>query len=125
MIRRDRRRAERRVPAPGDPLLRIRLRAGRELAVIDVSCAGALVESEARLLPGTHADVHVFTADGRVLVRGRIVRAYVSALWSNRIVYRGALAFEQPVDVGAGYSMPAPAPRIGDTAGTSYPPATA
>ena len=99
MTRRDRRRAARRIPSADEALSRIRLRAGRELAVLDVSCSGALVEGEVRLLPGTHTDVHLLTASGRVLVRSRIVRAYVAAVSSNRIVYRGALAFEQAVDV--------------------------
>jgi hypothetical protein len=108
MSRRDRRRAVRRTPGADEMLSRLRLRAGRELAVIDVSCRGALVEGEVRLLPGTHTDVHVLTAGGRVLVRSRVVRAYVAELWGNRIVYRGALAFEHPIDLGIGYGMPAP-----------------
>jgi hypothetical protein len=97
------------------------LRAGRELAVIDVSRHGVLVEGEMRLLPGTHADVHVLTADGRVLVRSRVVRAYVSGLWSDRILYRGALAFERPVSIGTGYALPAPAPGVSAGPGSDYP----
>ena len=46
----------------------MRLRAGRELVVIDLSNGGALVEGATRLLPGTHVDVHVITRDGRTLV---------------------------------------------------------
>jgi hypothetical protein len=81
-----------------EPASRVRIRAGRELAVVDVSSAGALVEGEARLLPGTHVEVHVIARTGRVLVRSRVVRAYVAALWSDRVVYHGALAFDQPID---------------------------
>jgi hypothetical protein len=114
MTRRDRRRAARRIPGPDEALSRIRLRAGRELAVINVSCRGALVEGEVRLLPGTHTDVHVLTATGRVVVRSRVVRAYVTALSSNRITYRGALAFEHPVDVDLVSGMPAPINHDGD-----------
>jgi hypothetical protein len=94
----ERRRESRREPAVDEPLTRLRLRGGRELAVIDVSSAGVLVEGAARLLPGTHVDVHLITKDGRVLVRSRVIRAYVSSLGSSAVVYRGALAFEQAVD---------------------------
>jgi len=96
----ERRRAPRRDPGAGEPLARVRLRAGRELRVIDVSNSGALVEGEARLLPGTHVDVHVVTRDGRVLVRSRVVRAYVCCVVADSVRYRGALAFERAVDTG-------------------------
>ena len=119
---RERRHASRRVPDAGEPLVAVRVRGGRELAVIDVSDSGVLVEGQARLLPGTHVEVHVVTAAGRVLVEGqarllpgthvevhvvttagrvlvrtRVVRAFVSAL-KGGIRYRTALAFERTVD---------------------------
>ena len=97
----DRRRVGRRTPADDEPLSRVRLRAGRDLLVIDVSNAGALVEGAARLLPGTHVDVHMVTRDGRLLVRGRVVRAYVSRLEPTGVHYRGAVAFESAVDTAA------------------------
>ena len=104
---RERRRAARRAPANDEPLARVRLRAGRELAVIDISNNGALVEGVARLLPGTHADVHVVTRNGRVLVRSRITRACVCRVDAEQLCYRGALAFEQAVDTSpAGYVLP-------------------
>jgi hypothetical protein len=94
----DRRRAGRRCPGADEPLSRVRLRTGRELAVVDLSDAGALVEGSARLLPGTHADVHLVTRDGRTLVRTRIVRVWVCQVAADEIRYRGALAFERAVD---------------------------
>ena len=72
--------AVRRVRESGEALAAVRIRGGRELAVVDVSDAGALVEGPTRLLPGRHVEVHVVTAEGRVRVRTRIVRAFVSAL---------------------------------------------
>ena len=94
----ERRRAPRRSPAGDEPLSRVRLRGGRELHVVDLSDAGALVEGLARLLPGTHVDVHVVTSDGRVLVRSRVVRAFVCHVEAEAVRYRGALAFERSVD---------------------------
>ena len=106
MVGRDRRRTPRRHPDPSEPLSRLRVRAGRELLVINASSNGVLVEGEARLLPGRHLDVHVMTAGGRTLVRSRVVRSFVSKLSSDRVLYRGALAFEQPVLLAASPSEP-------------------
>jgi len=103
-------------------MCRIRLRTGRELAVVDVSNGGALVEG-ARLLPGTHVDVHVTTPDGRVLVRSRVVRSYVADLQSNAVRYRGALAFDRPIDTSRspGYAMPSLVPANREREGSDYP----
>jgi hypothetical protein len=95
----ERRRRSRWVPDATDALSRVRLRAGRELAVINVSGSGALVEGPARLLPGTHLDVHVTAALGRVLIRARVVRCAVWSLTADVVQYRGALAFESPVEL--------------------------
>ena len=118
----ERRRAERRPPIAGEPLMGVRLRTGRELAVIDVSNTGMLVEGCARLLPGTHLDVHVTTAAGRVLVRSRVVRAHVSALCADVIHFRGALAFDRVIDTRArGYEVPSTPRAAGNAPGTDYP----
>ena len=66
--------------------------------MIDISDAGVLVESQTRLLPGTHVEVHVITSEGRVLVRTRVVRAMVRELRRDGVLYRSALAFERRVD---------------------------
>ena len=70
----DRRRSPRRTPARDEPLSQVRLRAGRQLEVINVSDTGLLAEGEMRLLPGTHVDVHLVTAEGRSLIRSRVIR---------------------------------------------------
>jgi hypothetical protein len=113
---------------------RVRVRAGRELVVINLSSTGALVEGEARLLPGRHLDVHVVTAAGRTLVRTRVVRAWVEGLWADRVLYRGALAFEGPLEFGsvtinvgeaagvaAGNGLPAGADELPAAGGITYP----
>lgn len=86
------------MPTPDEPLSRVRLRGGREMAVLDVSDGGALVEGTTRLHPGTHVDVHVVTAEGRTLVRGRVLRAWIGYLDAALVRYRIALAFESHVD---------------------------
>lgn len=103
----DRRRVPRRIPATDEPLSHIRLRAGRELLVVDLSDAGLLAEGNMRLLPGTHVEVHLITKEGRVLVRSRVVRAYVCHVSGDSIRYRGALLFDRHVDTAnAGYAVP-------------------
>src|SRR5690349_20248903 len=95
--RRERRRAQRRAPDPQEALARVRLRAGRELDVVDISDSGVLVDGVTRLHPGAHVDVHVMTREGRVLVRSRVVRAFVSHVQADAIRYGGALEFEPTI----------------------------
>ena len=100
----------------------MRLRAGRELTVVDLSDSGALVEGSARLLPGTHVDVHVVTKDGRTLVRSRVVRAYVCHVQADVVRYRGAVAFDRAIDTGtAGYPIPEILAAPPATEGSTYP----
>src|SRR5688572_17617966 len=118
----ERRLRVRRVPEPDEGLSRMRLRTGAELMVVNVSDTGALVESAARLLPGTRVDVHVVARHGRVLVRCRVVRAWVSAVAADAIRYRGAFLFDQPIAAAPpGYRLPGdPHPSAGDE-GSPYP----
>src|SRR4029079_8031036 len=97
----ERRTAARRTPAADETLARLRLRTGRELAVVDIGDAGALVEGTVRLLPGTHVEVHVVTREGRTLVRSRVTRASVFAVTADTLRYRAALAFDMRVNTAA------------------------
>lgn len=117
----ERRFAARRRPHASEALARLRLRTGREVAVVNVAPSGALVEADSRLLPGTHIDVHIVTPAGRAVVRSRVVRAYVWRVSNDRIVYRGGLAFEREIDVGAGYPFPCARSTGAMTGGTPYP----
>ena len=115
----ERRIAARCAPGPDDPLSRVRLRAGRELAVVDISVNGVLVEGDARLLPGMHLDIHVTTPEGRDLVRSRVVRAYVCALTADRVTYRGAFAFDR--SIATGYALPGVSAASPSSEGIAYP----
>jgi hypothetical protein len=94
----ERRKSARRRPTPDEALSWARLRTGTELAVLDISHHGALVESRTRLLPGTHVDLHLMTTAGRVLQRAKIARAFVGRLDSSTLSYHVALAFDAAVD---------------------------
>ena len=130
----ERRRAARRVPQPDETVSRVRLRTGRELAVVNISHAGVLVEGVTRLLPGTHVEVHVVTRHGRVLVRTRVMRSSVSRLQADIVCYRTALAFDSDLDTdpdggpalserseSSGYPVPAEIPVIPGVEGNPYP----
>ncbi len=118
----DRRRTARRLLAPDEPLAHAKLRTGGQLIVLDASSWGALTETKERLLPGRHLDVHVVTSGGRVLVRGRVARAYVCQLQPAAIYYRAGLAFEQPIDVRTcGHPLPAALVSPAIPQGTPYP----
>lgn len=118
----ERRSVARRAPHPEETLSRVRLRTGRELAVVDISPHGALVEGATRLLPGTHVDVHVVTRHGRVLVRTRVMRSIVWQLQADTVSYRTALAFDAAVDTaGDGYPVPAETAVNEGGAGNHYP----
>jgi hypothetical protein len=81
-----------------------------------------LTESTERLLPGRHLDVHVISVGGRVLVRSRVARTFVSRLEADAVYYRAALAFDRAIEVHAdGYVVPL-APLPAEIApGSAYP----
>ena len=117
----DRRTHARRRPLAGESLSRVRLRTGREMNVVDISRGGALLEGVLRLLPNTHLDIHVVPRTGRVLVRCRVVRAFVCEVLADLVRYRAALEFERNLDTDAGYAMPATAAGDVAASGTTYP----
>jgi len=118
----ERRRAARRSVAADEPLGHARLRTGGRLRVVEASSWGALMETTERLLPGRHLDVHIVSAEGRVLVRSRVARAFVVTVEPVAVHYRVAFSFDRAVDArAAGYAVPSPvlAPEI--QSGIPYP----
>jgi hypothetical protein len=117
----DRRAASRRVPAPDETLAHVRLRTGRELSVVDIGDTGALLEGTARLLPGTHVEVHVVTREGRTLVRSRVTRAAVFALAADSLRYRAALAFDARVNTAPSRVVATHTTPTAVAPGSTYP----
>ena len=95
----DRRQSKRRIPEVGESLGRVKLRIGPELTVLDIGNHGVLVEGRSRLAPGARVDIHVTPPQGRVLVRTTVVRACVSKLAHDTVIYRAGLKFDHPVVV--------------------------
>jgi hypothetical protein len=89
----ERRCAERRRDDHG--ILGARVRPGHEVAVVDVSAAGILIETDRRLLPGASVEMQLETPARTVTIRGRVVRCAVARLRPALVCYRGAIAFER------------------------------
>jgi hypothetical protein len=91
-----------------------RIRPGREVVIVDLSCDGALVEGPWRFRPLSRCDVHLKVTGQDVHLRARIVRCFVARLERQEPVrYRTALAFDRAVDLPErwdaldGYPIPA------------------
>ena len=90
------RRREARVVGSG---LRARVRPGYRLVIVDLSCAGALVEAGRPLRPGSYVDLHLESETRRALVAARVVRCAVAAIDSESgVTYRAALCFSETCD---------------------------
>ena len=90
------RRREARVAGGG---LRARVRPGYRLVIVDLSCAGALVEAGRPLRPGSYVDLHLETETRRAMVAARVVRCAVAAIDSESgVTYRAALCFSETCD---------------------------
>jgi PilZ domain-containing protein len=89
------RRAARRRRGEEHGIVAVRIRPGHPARVVDVSAAGALLETPYRLLPGAAVDLHMKTDHQHISIRGQVVRCAVARLHSAAVFYRGAVAFDR------------------------------
>ena len=73
----------------------IRIRPGDGATIIDLSAAGALVETHRRLLPGSLVELHMETEHHKARVRGTVVHCAVIRIGPACVAYRGAIEFER------------------------------
>jgi hypothetical protein len=86
-----------------------RVRPGYDVAIVDVSARGALVETTRRLLPGALIDLQLEFGDGVKIVRGRVLRSAVSAVQPGALLYRAAVLFDRVLPcLSDGNELPAP-----------------
>ena len=92
-----------RAPAPrGEPAV-VRLRPGREAAVIDLSPGGALVEAMTPLPPGSPVELRVTLPGWEWQGRAQVIRCHVSALpRDQKVRYRAGLQFDAPLAAADG-----------------------
>jgi hypothetical protein len=91
----DRRTTRRLHRAEEHGILATRVRPGHRAHLIDVSAAGALVETSYRLLPGTSVELHLETENAHTNIRGRVLRSTVVRVRPSSVCYRGAIAFDR------------------------------
>ena len=72
-----------------------RVRPGHRAHLVDVSAAGAMVETSYRLLPGTSVELHLETENAHTNIRGRVLRSTVVRVRPSSVCYRGAIAFDR------------------------------
>lgn len=107
----ERRQTRRRQSFAEHGIVSARVRPGIDASVVDVSAAGALLETRHRLLPGSSVEIS-FAQDMRwPAVRGRVVRCAVAHVGPDRMHYRGAILFDRRLpwlsdDGSHGYSLP-------------------
>jgi hypothetical protein len=89
------RRRSRRWPVDAVPWSRVRLRPGRDAALVDVCEGGMLIEGAARLHPGSTVVLQLVGSRQSAFITGTVVRCHVSALERDAGVrYRGAVSFD-------------------------------
>ena len=107
---RDRRQCRRSANPVDHGIQKVRIRPGHIAAVVNASAAGALLETQHRLLPGTVVELNVESTLHRTNVRGRVVRCMVSQVRAASVFYRGGIAFDRHLPWMApheGYPLPA------------------
>jgi hypothetical protein len=106
----ERRRAPRRDAVDDHGIVSTRIRPGHDVALVNVSAGGALIETGRRLMPGAPIELQLATSQERAALRGRVVRCSVCRLQPADISYRGAISFDRPVPWFAhdpdGYAVP-------------------
>lgn len=95
----DRRRTIRRKRAELSWLGGLRLRPGLDVALVNLSAGGALVESPTRLRPGARTILRLTGVAGSWTVASLVSRSWVAAIDDQQgVVYRSALVFDKALD---------------------------
>lgn len=107
----DRRRTRRCHRLDEHGIVAARVRPGRQVAVVNVSTGGALVECSHRLLPGANVELWMATRERCAAIRGVVLRCAVTRVGPSSLIYHGAIGFEVglPWPVGEdplGYGVP-------------------
>ena len=95
----DRRRHARGLPDELAVEVPARLRSGPDVAVVNLSKGGVLLETVSRVRPGSRVEVVLPVTAGLVTAAGQVVRAWVAAIDREEGVrYRVAVAFDREVE---------------------------
>src|SRR5512140_2747210 len=116
-------RAHPRMPPSVIPHLKaVRIVAGSEAKLINISRGGALIETDARLAPKSPICLRIVTAEAVLVLKGRVVYSRTAVLGSSTIRFQTAMQFDEdfmladasfPDERAAGESAPAASPDAG------------
>ena len=96
----ERRQYSRRRPHELDWIQRVRLRSAGEVALVDLSAGGALIDADVPLRPGAVLSLEIVGHGMNPLVIPlHVLRCHVSSLMADKARYRGALEFTQPIQL--------------------------
>jgi hypothetical protein len=125
----DRRRSTRHAAADLPPGTTIRLRAGHDAVLLNVSRHGILLESPTRLNPGQRCSLHWLGPSAPASTAGVVVRAQLAHRdTKQQLVYRAAIEFAEPFQVSwevtthEGNALLGAAEVSGAAAGSRCPP---
>lgn len=97
----DDRRAALRKPLGDIPWLsRARLAWGAEIALVNISTSGVLLESGSKFAPGTTTDLHLSGPETNLVVPVRFVRSEISKIDALGVRYQAAARFGEEIDLG-------------------------
>ncbi|MBZ5496081.1 MAG: PilZ domain-containing protein [Acidobacteriia bacterium] len=99
---RDRRTAPRQPPSVIPSLQSVELTNGNAVNLVNISRGGALVETEARMIPGVSICIRLVAADAVFMLRGRVLRSRALSLRGSTILYESAIAFNEELPLLAG-----------------------
>jgi hypothetical protein len=93
------RRADLRLPCTSAMPIRLVLRPGYVVTVLDISAGGALIQGTRPLRPGAPVQLRLASPTRGMSLSGLVIRCAVWALDVDAgVVYRGALQFDQRCD---------------------------
>lgn len=85
----------RRPPSVIPHLKAVRIVAGPEANLINVSRGGALIETDARLAPKSPICLRIVTAEAILMLKGRVVYSRTAVLGSSTIRFHTAMQFDE------------------------------
>jgi hypothetical protein len=83
-----------RLPADALPDVKVALKSGTEVELMDVSRGGAQFRTAHRLLPGLNVTLRLITSDGEMKVQCRVARSSMVRLESGALGYEVGVAFD-------------------------------
>jgi hypothetical protein len=94
----ERRAADRLTGSALATLARVTVYPGIDASVVNLSCAGALCESQTKLAPHTPVRLRIEFADRREIhVDGMVLRCSLHTISAQQLLYRSAIRFFRPI----------------------------